>query len=200
MTILQGHRAQILCGLRRDISAAIVVAAVARSSFRSDYQALPSGNRPAQLLRLDNVTFAFAGRASASSPDSVAGKTRRHLIRTPRVNCSVPQRIKYSVPFQQDRFDASVDVILSRHPARDADAHGGAAAPHGATAPARALVLNACNDAVRRFIIAERDHYLVQHDVVEDLNAGSREPFGKSRCEPAIMFDQVGEAEAAEGT
>ena len=64
------------------------------------------------------------------------------------------------------------------------------------TVPPHQQVPSACTAAmtcVRDLGRAERHEHLVQHDVVEDLEAGGREPFGEPARLPAVALEEFRE-------
>ena len=65
-----------------------------------------------------------------------------------------------------DRVQTAFHIIFCRRPGRDADAHRRASLPHRSPTPAGSVGLNRFDDAPGRRIIAERDQYLVEYDVV----------------------------------
>src|SRR3954471_11416798 len=99
----------------------------------------------------------------------------------------------------QDRLRAAVDVRLRRAPVRDRDAHRRAALPARAAGPARALGLHGSGHRIRgAVVVAEAEEDLVEHDVVEDLDAVlARERRGEPLRQRAAALDEVGHAAAA---
>src|SRR5215831_19278209 len=79
----------------------------------------------------------------------------------------------------EHRFETAVDIGLRGRPRGDADAHGGAGLPDGAAAPARAVLLNACDYALCLLGCAERDEHLVELHIVQNLEARG----GEAICE-----------------
>lgn len=76
---------------------------------------------------------------------------------------------------RDNRLAASLDVRLRRGPGAHADPHGRAPLPRRAAAPAFARRLQGGNDPSGFIIVAERNDNLVQHHVVENLDAGGRQ-------------------------
>ena len=99
----------------------------------------------------------------------------------------------------EDGGDAEVDVGFGRRPRGDADAHRGAALPHGDAGPAGAFGLDGGDHPGGAGGVAEGQEDLVENDVVENLEARCRKFFGEAASEGAIAGDEGGKAGAAEG-
>src|SRR6201747_1077869 len=99
----------------------------------------------------------------------------------------------------QDRLRRQIHILFGRRPVRDRDPHRRLAVPGGAAEPAGAVLLDAGDDFTGPLIRGETDQDLVQHHVVEDLDAGlSSQPVGEAPRQGAAAVDEVGGALAAQ--
>src|SRR4029450_2806526 len=71
-----------------------------------------------------------------------------------------------------ERGDEAVDVVLRRLPVRDGDADRRAAVPRRAAEPDLTRPLNGQQRLLRSLVRVESEEHLVQHDVVQHLEAG----------------------------
>ena len=94
--------------------------------------------------------------------------------------------------------EGAVDIVVGGSPRGDGDAHGGAALPDGAAAPARTVGLERGDNRAREFVGAKADEDLVDHDVVQNVGSGSAEFVGEAAGVRAGAVDHFGDAEAAE--
>ena len=85
------------------------------------------------------------------------------------------------------------DVVLGCRPRADADAHRRPPAPGRAAAPAGTAVLDQVDSASRSIVVSERDHDLVQDDVVQDFDPRVLQPFRELSRKPAATVDQLGQ-------
>src|SRR5262245_52630041 len=80
-----------------------------------------------------------------------------------------------------DRVDGAVDIRLRRRPVGDRDAQEALAPPRRAAEPAGPVRLHVPLDVVCELRVPDADEHLVQHDVVDDLDAIDR---GDTRRKP----------------
>ena len=108
-----------------------------------------------------------------------------HIVQTPRLSRA------------DDRVGGPIDVLLGRRPVGHRDAHRVHVVPARAAQPADALFLHEPQRVARRRVgIAVRRHdahqHLIQHDVVEDRDAGLRaQAIGKAARQPAAAIDEI---------
>src|SRR6266516_2677855 len=108
----------------------------------------------------------------------------------------------------EDGFRGAVDVLPGGGPVADGDPQGMASPPRGATGPARPVLLDRGDDVrrapVRGPIVvtgcSEADQDLVEHDLVEDAEAGRRiEPFRHAAGQRAAPVHQLGHPGSTQG-
>src|SRR6202007_3354881 len=85
-------------------------------------------------------------------------------------------------------------------PVANADAHGGAALPDGASAPACAVLLNRGDGCLGFFGRPKRDENLIEDDVVEDVEASGAESVAEAAGPAANAFDHFGHTATAKRT
>src|SRR5688572_1138262 len=118
---------------------------------------------------------------------SVASEMKRKTSRMPLL-----------MGYAHHHLEATLDILVARRPAADADAHGRSSVPYRASAPARALRLNRRDRAARLLGIAESDQHLVQHHLVQHVMARCAQTFGESTGLAAVARDELREASSPE--
>jgi len=97
-----------------------------------------------------------------------------------------------------DGVGAVLDVVIRCCPAADADPHGRPLLPDGRPAPACSALLNGGYQGQRELVGRRADEHLVQHDVVQHLQAPAAQAGGHRLGMPAGPADEVGHAPPAE--
>ena len=97
-----------------------------------------------------------------------------------------------------DGVRALPDVVAGRGPAGHADPHGGPVLPGGRAAPARPVLLDGSHEGQSQLVGGRPDQHLVQHDVVEHLQARPAQVRGHGPGVVAGPHDQVGHARPAQ--
>src|SRR5439155_22244077 len=83
-------------------------------------------------------------------------------------------------------------------PGADTDAHRRVALPHRIATPAGAVVLKLGHDTLRGLRVAERDEHLVEHHVVENLEARVLQSFSEAARLATVALHELGEPRAPE--
>ena len=91
-------------------------------------------------------------------------------------------------------FQAALNVRLGRSPRRHADAHGRVPLPDGPAAPTGAILLNACNHALRPLSIPKRYQHLVEDDLIQNGVPRGAQAFRKVRRMAAGALNEIGQA------
>ena len=90
----------------------------------------------------------------------------------------------------EDRRETSLNIFFTSRPTGNADPHRGATVPLCSSAPAGSIVLHIGDDAKSFFLTAETHDYLVEDNIIQDLESRPLKALGENAGQTAIAFDQ----------